>query len=297
MIGKSINVVPGILSLAMLISGSMKTATLCFALWMVLAAQAQLPSRKMEKNWALLEENVYISQTEVSNQEYRAFLTATANMPEYAAALWDTSAWSRLLTYNAPFIQHYHRHPAYDDYPAVNMSQQGAALFCQWLTLQYNARPDRAFQQVIIRLPATEEITKAMGRGMGWEGAEQSSGSLPNEQFLNDKGQYTANFTIIRQDAIKQDALQPTSPSIDDNPYLRDPAIITAPVTSYRPDAWGIYNLQGNVAEWTTSANVAMGGSYATTGWYLLPGRELPREAVKGHPDTGFRYVIEVVKP
>ncbi len=265
---------------------------MCIAMTM----EAQVSTKKMERGWAMLADGIYINQTEVSNEEYRNFLALTANDPAYAAALWDTAAWSEVLDYDVPFRQHYHSHPAYDSYPAVNMSQQGAALYCQWLTNQYNARSDRAYAQVIIRLPTTEEMTTAIGRSMGWQGVADASGNMPHAQFQNEKGQYTANFRITRQDAVKHDGLHPNPPTIEEEPFLREPALITSPVKSYNADEWGTYNLQGNVAEWTTSANVTMGGSYATTGWYLMPGRELLREADKGHPDTGFRYVVEVVR-
>lgn len=274
----------------------MKLVAVCFTMCMFVALQAQVSTKKMERGWAMLADGIFISQTEVSNEEYRTFLTFTANDPAYAAALWDTAAWSKVLDYNGPFKEHYHSHPAYDSYPAVNMSQQGAALYCQWLTSQYNAKPDRQYTQVIIRLPTAEELTTAIGRSMGWQGAADGSGNMPHAQFQNDKGQYTANFRVTRQDAVKHDGLNPNTPTIDEEPFLQEPALITAPVKSYIADDWGIYNLQGNVAEWTTSAHVTMGGSYATTGWYLLPGRELMRDADKGHPDTGFRYVVEVVR-
>ena len=201
------------------------------------------------------------------------------------------------MAYSTPFVDYYHSHPAYHHYPAVNMSQQGAALYCQWLTQVYNARPDRKYQEVVFRLPTPEEMAIAIGKGMGWQGVPEASADMPPAYFRNDKGQLTANFRVIRQDAIREDGLRRDSLVVEETGYYANEAVVTAPVKSYEPNALGIYNLQGNVAEWTTSANVAMGGSYLTTGWYLLPGRELERDGTQGHPDTGFRYVVEVITP
>lgn len=42
------------------------------------------------------------------------------------------------LAYMEPYVELYHTHSAYSEYPVVNISYDGAVLFCNWLTEKYN---------------------------------------------------------------------------------------------------------------------------------------------------------------
>lgn len=69
----------------------------------------------------------------------------------------DSINW-RLLKYsNEPFAQYYHLHPAYLNYPVVNITYEGAVSFCKWLTNCYNLYPKRKYKNIEIRLPSSEE--------------------------------------------------------------------------------------------------------------------------------------------
>ena len=52
----------------------------------------------------------------------------------------------------------------------------------------------------------------------------------------NDQGCVLANFKPMRGD------------------YVEDATVYTAPVESYSPNDYGLYNMSGNVAEWTNTA-------------------------------------------
>jgi formylglycine-generating enzyme required for sulfatase activity len=71
--------------------------------------------------------------------------------------------------------------------------------------------------------------------------------------------------------------------------YLHDNADVTAPVNSYAPNALGIYNLNGNVAEMTSEA-LACGGSWSSPGYDVRNESTVSLEGAT--PTIGFRPVL-----
>ena len=101
------------------------------------------------KEWHSVPKRVTVSSfymdiTEVSNINYREYLfwtkrTFYADFPEvYKRALPDTLVWRQKLSYNEPFVEHYLRHPAYNDYPVVGVNWIQANEFCKWRTDRVN---------------------------------------------------------------------------------------------------------------------------------------------------------------
>ena len=91
----------------------------------------------------------YMDETEVKNIDYREYLYWTTrvfadNPYVYWAALPDTLVWRSKMSYNEPYVQHYLRHPAFQNYPVVGVSWLQANDYCVW-------RTDRVNERILIR--------------------------------------------------------------------------------------------------------------------------------------------------
>ena len=129
-----------------------------------------------QKSLAKTQENLYFSKTEVTNAQYSVFLKnlkENNRTKELQIAQIDTTNWTTDLKYGEPLTVHYHSHPAYGVYPVVNISHEGATLFCQWMTDQYNSNSKRKFKKSYSDCPQNksglplqkEEIPKQFIRG------------------------------------------------------------------------------------------------------------------------------------
>ncbi len=211
---------------------------------------------------------LFFSTTEVSNAQYRAFITylkTNQRSNDLVIAQVDSAAWTNTFAYNAPYVNYYFQHTAYDNYPVVNITYEGAQLYCDWLTAQYKNKG----YTVKVRLPEADEwITAAQGGNsqntFGWEG-----------NILTDKkGNPLANYK-----------------------WNMEKAIIVSPVNSYQPNAFGIYNMSGNVAEMLQTKGKHKGGSWLSEQQYLtVSGDDEYNDITTASPFIGFRTVIEVSK-
>ncbi|MBT8322176.1 MAG: gliding motility lipoprotein GldK, partial [Eudoraea sp.] len=147
----------------------------------------------------------------------------------------DTTVWIRDFeySYNEPMHNDYFWHDAYSDYPVVGVSWTQARAFCHWRTkFKNDDQKDRGKQFVNrFRLP-TEAEWEYAARG-GIEG-----GSYPwgGPYVISDTGCFMANFKPQRGD------------------YAADAALYTVEAKSYEPNDYNLYNMAGNVAEWTNSS-------------------------------------------
>jgi formylglycine-generating enzyme required for sulfatase activity len=234
-----------------------------------------------QKNLVQVKENLYASKTEVSNFQYASFLNylkRNNKTKEYELAKIDSTKWREGLSFNEPFVTHYHAHPAYSGYPVVNISYEGATMFCEWLTETYNKAEKRKYKKVVFRLPTEEEWVIAAKGGnpaaiYPWEGSE-----------LRDK-RGMSRCNAIRE---KGDTMGTAG-------FLNDGADITATVVSYQPNKIGLYNMSGNVAEMLLEKGRTKGGSW-------LDDMEAMKIESNGKyatftnpaPAVGFRYFMEV---
>lgn len=145
----------------------------------------------------------------------------------------DTLVWIRdfAYAYNEPLTRNYFWHPAYDDYPVVGINWKMAKAFCHWRTKEWNNYSDNGVNSESFRLP-TETEWEYAARG-GHDAAPFPWGGL---YLRNKKGCLLANFKPGRGN------------------YPEDGGMTTVKADMYFANDYGLYNMAGNVAEWTETA-------------------------------------------
>ena len=255
--------------------------------------------KNLNENYAFIpsgeSENAYknnsiqsyiIAKKEVTNSEYRLFLLDLKKRGELiklAIATVDSSVWS-----NSKYKDFYHLHPAYSDYPVVNITKEGAILYCEWLGKKVNQNLAQT-SKLVFRLPTKGEWLKAANGNLkfpvyAWGGP----------YLRNPKGTIMCNFlhlgpeNIARNDHgtlfIKQDQF---------NYFDGDNSDLTAPVKSYAPSYFGLYNMNGNVAEMIDNEEVIMGGSWLDPGFDVR--NESQRQYTGADKTVGFRVVASLI--
>jgi len=249
--------------------------------------------KTIEKSIAVVGENLYASKYEVSNFFYQEFLTEleeTGDTKKYEIAKFRKEYWNTEVAYGEP-LNSYHTHPAYDEYPVVNVSHEGANLFCEWLTEKYNSIPKRKFKKVKFRLPSESEWTTAAkaGRDLAifpWGGYN----------VQNSKGQFLANFRTIPQSIIKYNK-ENEAVVLADHAFPAGAARFPAPIKSYLPNDFGLFHMSGNVAEMLAENGRTKGGSWASSGYYIrIDAEDEYAGFTEPSPKIGFRYFMEVIE-
>ena len=147
----------------------------------------------------------------------------------------DTLCWMRDFTYsyNEPWTSKYFWHPGFDDYPLVGVTWGQAKAFCQWRTRMQNAFFSKIGDATVqdYRLPSQ------------WEWEYAARGGLQNSMYpwggyysRNQLGNFMANYKPMRGN------------------YIEDGGLATMKVAEYPPNDYGLYDMSGNVAEWTNTA-------------------------------------------
>ena len=168
--------------------------------------------------------------------------------------------------------------------PVCRVAWQQAQAFCAWLS----ARSGMA-----CGLPDGDQWE--------WAGRAGASGPLAYGGFQDDFAK-AANLADAEFRRVKtyppwdlpRGAIPPWRPAVTN---VNDGFRVSAPVGSFAPNAWGVCDVHGNVAEWTSDAapdgvrRLARGGS-----WWSRPrrasfGEAWPYAPWQGVYDVGFRIV------
>ena len=149
----------------------------------------------------------------------------------------DTLCWIRdfAYTYNEPFTLKYFSHSGFDDYPVVGVTWEQANAFCNWRTGLKAAVENRLKETPAhdFRLP-TESEWEMAARG----GLQSSLFPWGSYYTRNGEGCFIANFKPRRGNYV---ADSPTT-------------ALTMQVGEFDPNPYGLYDMAGNVAEWTSTA-------------------------------------------
>ena len=150
----------------------------------------------------------------------------------------DTTCWVNDFqnAENERYLRLYFSNPVYDDYPVVGVTWEQAMAFCRWRTeflakgLGQNVADVQPF-----RLPTEIEWEYAArgkeGNPFPWEAKEVKS----------DKGCFYANFKPDRGN------------------YTQDGSLITSKCGIFSANSNGLYDMAGNVAEWTSTVYTEAG--------------------------------------
>lgn len=231
----------------------------------------------------------FMMKTEVSNFDYKEYLYYLKNtkkdMAAYNDALPDTTLWSKRITNAEAMSTHYFSHPAYRNFPVVNISKKQAEGYCNWLSEVWQKNTGNT--SIRFRLPLRAEFIMAanggeISRPYAWKGP----------YLRDDKGMYLANFMHIGEGAISRDKdgkLVITNQGYYSNKGDNSTDLMVSS-KSYCPNEYGIYNLNGNVSEMVAEKNMVVGGDWNSPGFDIR--NESHKEITGADPTVGFRPVM-----
>ncbi len=216
--------------------------------------QKEIDSRKLiyEYEWVDLKQagvrsNRYIFNEDFTGGEYKGTVVnekgeveptkdrSSFIMHAKINAYPDTLVWMQDYTYsyNEPLARMYFWHTAYNDYPVVGVTWTQANAFAIWRTqLMSN------YQKAIGELPYQDYRLPTEAE---WEYAARGGLALSMYPWggpytRNVQGCFIANFKPLRGN------------------YGDDGANRTLKVGVFAPNEFGLYDMAGNVAEWTSNA-------------------------------------------
>jgi len=233
-------------------------------------------------DWTMADKNVrvdkafWIGKCEVSNEQYAAFDPAH-----------DSTVESK---------NHYqfgiHGYPLNDPkQPVVRVSFQRAAAFCAWLS----KRTGLAFS-----LP-TEAQWEYAARAGSAELFFFGPGGADFSKFAN-----VADAKLVEFASNPYKVYAPLSKPSQYDDYIpkdsrfNDGGIVTMPIGSYEPNAWGLHDVHGNVWEWTRTQRagrmVVRGGSWRDRSQRCTASFSLTYPVYQRVHNVGFRVVCEVAR-
>jgi formylglycine-generating enzyme required for sulfatase activity len=172
----------------------------------------------------------FISRREITHGEFRRFVEATGAKPAPGCRVWAGGQWvqDRDRSWRDPGFAA----APLDSEPAVCVSWDDARAYAEWLSSESGKR---------YRLPSEAE----------WEYVARGGTSFPRYWGENDSREDLVlslacdNANVYDTSAV--DALRLPWP----NARCSDHATALAPVGQYEPNAFGVYDIIGNVREWT----------------------------------------------
>ena len=233
-----------------------------------------------------IPQGFWMSRFEITNEQYALFDPAHDSRLEHGDFL-QFSAEERGYPLNSP------------KQPVARVSWHEAMRFCEWLASRIGEP---------VTLPSESEWEYACRAGTSsalWYGDTETDFAA----YANLADSSLSYIDTFEPWGLPSGALYPWRPAID---YVDDGFRVSAPVGSFEANPWGLFDMHGNVAEWTRSAwrpypysagdgredlesdekRVIRGGS-----WYDRPAEATSSYRYAYHPwkrvyNVGFRIII-----
>jgi gliding motility-associated lipoprotein GldK len=188
----------------------------------------------------------------------------------------DTTVWVKDFnySYNDPMHLNYFNHQSYGDYPVVGVTWGQANAFCNWRTKKKNdylKRRKNATGVPDFRLPTEAEWEYAARGGLEFATYPWGTGGT-----TSDRGCFLANFKPVRGN------------------YAVDGALYTMEAKSFNANDYGLYNMAGNVSEWTNTAYNLSSYQMASTMNPNVEDRKNKRKIIRGGSWKDVAYFLEV---
>ena len=193
--------------------------------------------------------------TEVGHSGGETLRGAMIRLAFYMAATEVTNAQMRQLSaghYSTPF-RSWSLNDA--DQPAVYVNWQEATLFCDWLTRQSGG----------VRFRLSDEAE--------WEWAARA-GTTSTYYWGDDPAQASQFENIYDLKGHREIGYSDRHPDGGEDGH-----VVSAPVGSFAPNPWGLFDMSGNVAEWCQDPHTSAWTS--ADGAHVEPG-EIPYRVVRG---------------
>ena len=236
-----------------------------------------------------IDKAFWISENEINNELFFAF------KPGHNAGIYDQQWKDHVrLGYYAN----------YDEQPAVRMSWQDAVDFCAWVS-------KKSGQRAALPTEAQWEWVCRAGSGKAMAFGSIESDFSPHANLADksiEKFAVTGVNPTFRRGNARNKILDfiPRIEKFDDKQFL------VSGTKQYQPNAWGVYDMHGNVAEWTRSdyvrypyrggasdsmdtrtEKVVRGGSFFDRPYRATSSYRLGYVPWQGVYNVGFRVVIE----
>jgi formylglycine-generating enzyme required for sulfatase activity len=241
--------------------------------------------------------NFLMFSEEVSNLHWKEYVANTLKQKGKEAAdamLPDSLLWLNLNNY-ADFVEYYYGRSNYNYFPVVNINYAQAEAYCKWLEDFYNSRENKFYKKVTVSLPTEKEWMYA-----AMSGNQQAVFSWPGYSVYGSKNEFQGNFYALNQANViyGEGQLLQIGEKLSAYNWLNPGENSPAQASSFKPNAYGLYNMSGNVAEFVKAEGgyyFTKGGSWGDPGYYL---QIITKQACdvknSASPFRGFRPILKM---
>jgi formylglycine-generating enzyme required for sulfatase activity len=231
---------------------------------------AQFDVRAVDKTLVRINDTLYASKYEVSNKLYRLFLSSQReNQRSILENQVDSVRWRSSGSPCEPYVEYYHFHPAFEQYPVVNITHRAAMNFCEWLTNEYNASEKKLVNsKVLFHLPTEQEWILAATHG---DSAKYGWG---DDMLTDRKDRKKGNYRAKIASEIAEVTIEPVKSNNPNKKIL-------------------LHQVSGNVSEMVASPDIVKGGDWMHEAEFLELSARMQYNG-GAEPFVGFRYFMIV---